>query len=137
LSCKKHPDASTIYNFFAFTANPNFFTILEMLHFDARRLHTFAAHQHHVGPRQRGLALDDSALLGFGGGSGMPFDHIYVFDKDSVLFTVNLQHFADLTLVFAGNNFNLVVFFDIAFSLYHEQLPLLNIVARNGFKTSD
>jgi hypothetical protein len=100
-------------------ANPDFITILEPLHFDTRRLHTFAAHQHHIGPRQGRFALDDSPLLGFGSGPGVPFDHVYIFDKDPVFFTVNLQYLTDFTFILAGNHFNLVVLFDIAFSLHH------------------
>jgi hypothetical protein len=54
-------------------------------------------------------------LSGRSAGPGVALYHINLLNEDTLIFSLYAQHFADLTFVLAGNDFNLVVFLNFAF----------------------
>jgi hypothetical protein len=111
-----------INDFAAFSADTYLFSVLQALHFDAYGCHTLIAHQHYVGPLYGSLTFDNATLTMLTARLYMPFYNIDIFNHNPVVFSIYFQHFADLTLVFTGNNSNFVVLFYTVFFGYHNSI---------------
>jgi hypothetical protein len=101
----------SIYDFFAFSADPYFIPIVEGLVLNSYGFNTFTAKQHHIRPMDWRFALEYPALPILSVRFRMPFDDIDILDQKAILFSDNLKDFSDLAFVLAGNDFHLVVFF--------------------------
>jgi hypothetical protein len=103
-----------------FSAHANFFTVVKALHFYPDRLNTFIAHQHHIGGVDRRFTLNNAPLPVLGRGTAVPFDDIGIFNQNALFLTIDIQYFTDFAIVFAGNDLDLIVFFDMAFKPMHD-----------------
>lgn len=66
-----------------------------------------------------GLSLNDTALSILSAGSGVALDYIDVFNKHTASLAIDLEHFADLALVFTSDDFNFIVLFEFYLARYH------------------
>src|SRR5690606_35630028 len=91
--------------------NTNLVSILEDLDTDALTLATGRVERHHVGNMDRRLTLDDAArLIGLRIRLGVALDEVGVGNDHAV--ALHAQHFALLTLAFAGGHDDVVALLD-------------------------
>jgi hypothetical protein len=67
----------------------------------------------------RRFTFNDPTLPIDSGGSLMPLNDVDVLNKNARFLPVNLKDLADFTVIFSGNDFNLVVLLQMTFSLDH------------------
>jgi hypothetical protein len=105
--------------FLTFIAEAHHFPVLKALHGNAHWLHAFVAQQHDIGPMNRRFTFNDPTLPIGSGGPLMPLNDVDVLNENARFLPVNLKNLADFTVIFSGNDFNLVVLLQMTFSLDH------------------
>jgi hypothetical protein len=104
-----------IDDFITFSASAHFFAIIQALHLDANGVQTFAAQQHHIGPRYGCFAFHDAPLPVLGGRSGVALNNIDILHKNTVLLAFDFQDLPNLAFIFSGDDLYLVISFYMDF----------------------
>jgi hypothetical protein len=99
------------------------FSVIQCFGFRSHGFDAFVAHQHYVGPVNGRFTLKNPPLPILRIGFRMPLDNVDVFYEQAILLTNDLENLADLALVFAGDDLDLVIFFDIYGVAYHFVSP--------------
>jgi hypothetical protein len=133
LSDGTYPDFRVSLLFFAFDgaatalAAPNLRAVFQNLFPNASGLGALWTNQLEIGDMDRCLSFDNLALLIHFPRFGVPLDHVDPLDNRLVFIAKNIENLADSTLVLATDDFYLIIFFQVRFSLSHHSTFILSI----------
>jgi hypothetical protein len=128
-----YPDFRVSLLFFAFDgaatalAAPNLRAVFQHLSPNATGLGALRTNQLQIGDMDRRLSFDNLPLLIHFPRFGVPLDHVDPLHNRLVFIAKNIEDLADSALVLATDNFYLIIFFQVRFSLSHHSTFILSI----------